>query len=387
MLCAVCQYETNKRSNWNKHCCSRKHQNNLHRYHIPLPSTTTTTTSSVSSSATAAATATSSSSIAVNIAVNVAVMYHCPTCGRSYKSRNGVWKHKRGGTCAATTTSTVEPDAPSPSPSSSSSSPRLTSASPSPPSQPQPQPLLLPQDRELILTLIKQNAQLVECNQELMERLKQSSVPPPPPPTPPSTTNNNHTNHTTTIHHNTTHNDNRTFNLHFFLNETCKDAMNLTDFVNTIQVRLSDVERLGQTGYVEGITNLITTHLRALDVTQRPIHCTDKKRETLYVKDEDRWEKEDDQKQRMRRAVQTVAHKNLQVVGQFRHHHPACENSASGWSQTYNRLVLESLGGEGGGDQWTKDSKIIHNISREVLLDKTPTVAAAAAAAATPTSS
>ena len=83
------------------------------------------------------------------------------------------------------------------------------------------------------------------------------------------------------------------------VNETCKDAMNIMDFVESIKLQLSDLEKVGELGYTQGISNIITTNLKALDVTQRPLHCTDKKRETMYVKDEDKWEKGDNQNTRL----------------------------------------------------------------------------------------
>ena len=125
-------------------------------------------------------------------------------------------------------------------------------------------------------------------------------------------------NGTTSHSHNTTNSHNKAFNLQFFLNETCKDAMNITDFVESIKLQLSDLERMGEVGYVEGISNIITTNLKALDVTQRPVHCTDKKRETMYIKDENQWEKEDNNKTRLRKAIKKIADKNIRLIPQFR---------------------------------------------------------------------
>jgi hypothetical protein len=109
---------------------------------------------------------------------------------------------------------------------------------------------------------------------------------------------------------NTNNSHNKSFNLQFFLNETCKDAMNITDFVNSIKLQLSDLINIGEVGYVEGISNIITTKLKALDVTQRPVHCADKKREVIYIKDQDKWEKEDIEKKKIRKAITKIANKN-----------------------------------------------------------------------------
>ena len=167
--------------------------------------------------------------------------------------------------------------------------------------------------------------------------------------------------------HNTTNNNsnNKTFNLQVFLNETCKDAMNIMDFVETIKLQLSDLEKIGELGYVQGISNIITTNLKALDVTQRPVHCTDKKRETVYIKDENEWKKEDDNKSKLRNIVKKVADKNIRLLPQFREKYPDYKDSSSKTSDKYDKLVIESMVCDS-----TKDDKIIHNISNSVILNK-----------------
>ena len=177
-----------------------------------------------------------------------------------------------------------------------------------------------PSDKELIVMLLKQNSQLIEQNAELTK---------------------NGINNTTIS--NNTNSLNKTFNLQFFLNETCKDAMNIMDFVDSIKLQLTDLEKVGQIGYVEGISNIITTNLKALDVTQRPIHCTDKKRETLYIKDEDKWEKENEEKKKIRKAIKKVASKNIMLLQKFKELHPDCGKSASRFSDQYNKIIIESM--------------------------------------------
>ena len=199
-------------------------------------------------------------------------------------------------------------------------------------------------DKELIMMLIKQNS-------EMLEIIKNG-------------TNNNSNNS-----NNNTNSHNKTFNLQFFLNETCKDAMNIMDFVDSIKLQLSDLENVGKLGYVEGISNIITTNLKALDVTQRPIHCADKKREVMYIKDEDKWEKEDDSKQKIRRAIKRVAAKNQRLLPKFKEEHPDCNNYHSKFSDQYNKIIVESMGGSGDNDL-EKEDKIIRNISKNVVIDK-----------------
>jgi hypothetical protein len=175
----------------------------------------------------------------------------------------------------------------------------------------------------------------------------------------------NNTNHS----HNTTNSHNKSFNLQFFLNETCKDAMNIMDFVDSIQLQLSDLEKVGEIGYVEGISKIITSNLKALDVEKRPIHCTDKKREVLYIKDENKWEKEDEDKKKLRKAIKRVAGKNQRLLPKFKEAHPDCIKAASKFSDQYNKMIIESMGGSGDNDL-EKEDKIIRNITKATTIDK-----------------
>jgi hypothetical protein len=145
--------------------------------------------------------------------------------------------------------------------------------------------------------------------------------------------------------------------------------MNIMDFVDSIKLQLSDLEKVGQIGYVEGISNIITTNLKALDVTQRPIHCTDKKRETLYIKDEDKWEKENNEKNKIKKVIKKVANKNIMLLQKFKEAHPDCGKSASKFSDQYNKIIIESMGGSGDNDS-EKEDKIIKNISNVTTIDK-----------------
>ena len=197
-------------------------------------------------------------------------------------------------------------------------------------------------DKELIMMLVKQNS-------ELLEVIKNGT-------------------HNTTNSHNT-NSHNKSFNLNFFLNETCKDAMNINDFVDSIKLQLSDLEKVGQIGYVEGISNIITSNLKALDVTERPIHCTDKKRETLYVKDENKWEKEDEEKKKIKNVIKKVANKNIRLLQKFKEVHPDCGKSASKFSDQYNKIIVEAMGGSGDNDS-EKEEKIIQKIAKNVTIDK-----------------
>ena len=122
--------------------------------------------------------------------------------------------------------------------------------------------------------------------------------------------------------------------------------MNITDFVESIKLQLSDLERVGELGYVEGISNIIVKNLKGLDVTQRPVHCTDQKRETMYIKDENKWEKDEEQK-KMHKMVRKVADKNARMLPKFKEAHPDCIKSASLYSDQYNQIIMEAMGGKG----------------------------------------
>jgi len=198
-------------------------------------------------------------------------------------------------------------------------------------------------DKDLIMMLVKQNT-------ELLEVIKNG------------THNNNNNSHHTNSH-------NKTFNLQFFLNETCKDAMNITDFVNSIHLQLSDLEKVGKIGFVEGISNIIVKNLNSLDETKRPVHCTDAKREVIYIKDENKWEKENENKQKIRKVIKKIAHKNSMMLNEFKSKHPDCLKSESKYSGHYNTLTFEAMGGKGDNDL-EKEDKIIKNIAKKVILDK-----------------
>ena len=247
-------------------------------------------------------------------------LFKCEFCNKEYQHRRGLWKHKQK--CKTkedsdSETKEIKKDEIS--------------------------------DKELMLALIKDNSELKNM---IMEVLKNG------------TTNNSH--NTT---NNTTNSHNKAFNLNFFLNETCKDAMNIMDFVDSIKLQLSDLERVGEIGYIEGISSIITKNLNALDVTKRPIHCTDKKRETMYIKDEDKWEKEDDEKKKLRKVIKKVADKNARLILNFRERYPDYKNSSSRISDQYNKIIIESMGGPGDNDL-EKEDKIIRNITKATTIDK-----------------
>ena len=171
------------------------------------------------------------------------------------------------------------------------------------------------------------------------------------------------------INNNNINSHNKTFNLQVFLNETCKDAMNISDFVESIKLQLSDLENVGKVGYIEGISNIIIKNLQALEVEKRPVHCTDQKREVMYVKEDNVWEKEDEANKKLRKAIRMIAHKNICMFKSFREKYPDCEEYDSKKNSQYNTIVYEAMGGKG-DDDYNKDTKIIKKIAKQVTIDK-----------------
>jgi hypothetical protein len=204
---------------------------------------------------------------------------------------------------------------------------------------------------QLILMLVKQNAELIKETTDFKSMMMKVIE--------------NGTHNTTNA---VTNSNNKAFNLNLFLNETCKDAMNINDFVESIKLQVSDLENVGEVGFVEGISNIIVKNLNALDITKRPIHCTDKKREIIYIKDENVWEKDESQC-KMRKAIKKVVSKNQRLIPKFKEQNPEYNKSSSKVSDKYNKLIIESMGGSGDNDA-EKEDKIVRNIVKNVLVNK-----------------
>jgi hypothetical protein len=194
-------------------------------------------------------------------------------------------------------------------------------------------------DKELIMLLIKENSELKNIMMKVIEN---------------GTNNTTHTN-----------SHNKAFNLNFFLNETCKNAMNITDFVESIKLQLNDLIEVGELGYVEGISKIIVKNLNNLDETERPIHCTDKKRETFYIKDEDKWEKDDEERKKIKSTIKKVVNKNIRMLPLFKQQFPDYNDSKSKHSDEYSKIVIESMVSD-----LEKDEKIIKNICKATSINK-----------------
>ena len=178
------------------------------------------------------------------------------------------------------------------------------------------------------------------------------------------THNTNNTNNNSNNNINNTTNKNK-FNLNFFLNETCKNAINLTDFVKAIQLQLGDLEKIGEIGYVNGMSEIIVKNLNGMDLDKRPVHCTDKKRQTLYVRDENKWDKEEKDNPKVKKAIRMVSSKNMDLLLEYQKKHPECMDSDSDYNEKFNDFIYKVCGN---GNK--EEEEIIKNISTQIIVDK-----------------
>jgi hypothetical protein len=205
----------------------------------------------------------------------------------------------------------------------------------------------------LIIELLKQNQEfkdlMIEQNKHMMELAKNAG-------------NNNN---------NTTTNCNNKFNLNVFLNETCKDAITMDDFINSIEVTRDEFIHTGQVGFVEGISTVMAHRFRDMEMHTRPLHCTDLKRETIYIKNADKWEKDDSDKTQMRKAVRRVAKKNMKELWRwYNDNKPAVEQIGTDVCEDYFKFHKSALGGYGKEEDLKFEEKIIKNVIKEVQVDK-----------------
>lgn len=204
-------------------------------------------------------------------------------------------------------------------------------------------------DNALVLKLIEQNSSLITQNQELQKQIIHISK------------------EGKTINNINTNSINNSFNLNVFLNEKCKDALNISDFVELIKVNIHDLEETGKIGYVEGISKIFIKGLQELDVYKRPIHCSDLKREVLYVKENNTWEKEPIDKNNIKSAIKKVANKNIKQIDEWIKEHPKYNDYDHKDNTTYLELVSSSMIGN---DFENDSNKIIRNIAKEVVIEK-----------------
>ena len=277
------------------------------------------------------------------------IKYNCSQCKKEYLTYNALWKHnKKCYTTKPNETEEIE--------NTISNNNVITTQTFTPElfmevlkQSKELQDALFEQNRELQNKLLEKDNILIEQNNKIID-LASKQV---------SNTNINS--------HNTSNNQ---FNLQFFLNETCKDAMNIADFVNSLQVQIADIEKTGKLGYVEGISGILLRGLRELDYTMRPIHCTDLKRETVYVKDENSWEKDDNEKAKLKLAIQRVARKNMRTLPRWQDENPDFRILDTKENDDYLKIALNSMGGQNEEEHEKYVDKIIRNVLKVVVLEK-----------------
>jgi hypothetical protein len=271
--------------------------------------------------------------------IKLAKEFKCERCEKIYNSRNGLWKHNK--TCIQEPI--VEKEK----------------------TEPTDENIVIEEKTEktekeqndikiltnLVLEVVKNNT---EMQKQMMELYKQG----------------NGGTHINNSHNKTINSNNKTFNLQFFLNEQCKDAMNIMDFVNTFQLQLSDLERIGEVGYVEGISNIVIDKLNQMDIYKRPIHCSDAKRETMHVKDNDGWTKDSPTNDKIRLALKHITKKNTDLIRHWINAHPGVLNSEHRLNDKYQELFIEAMGGKKNKNMKEGEDKIIKKICKMVLIDK-----------------
>jgi hypothetical protein len=238
-------------------------------------------------------------------------------CGKIYKERTGLWKHKK--TCDYTEFEETS---------------KITKTSGDDVSV-----------KDVMVMMMEDRKQMMD----LMKHI--------------NTTNN--TTNTNTNSHNTNN-----FNMSFFLNEQCKDALNIMDFVNSVKVKMNEVEDVGALGYAEGIGRIFVRALNELDVYQRPIHCSDLKRETLYVKDENGWEKEEETTPKVKKSIRHLAHQNVKAISEWKEKNSSWQKRHSQTEAQYYKITGNSMGAcepEGNEKNY---NKIIRKVAKEVTIDK-----------------
>ena len=288
-VCENCNFRCSKKSNYDKHLTTRKHQMLLNASKM--------------------------------LVEKMPDEFTCE-CGKVYKHAPSYYRHKKE----------CKKMPKMPHQTSSDNVPEVTSTHTSP---------------ELVTMLMKQ---LQECHTQIVEMSR-----------------NGGTNHS----HNTTHTNshNKTFNLQFFLNETCKDAMNITDFVNSLKLTLQDLEKVGELGYSEGISRMFVKGLNDLDVTKRPIHCSDSKREILHIKDQDKWEK-DDNKEILTKAIKDVSTKNLMLMSDWQKENPGCTEYNHRKNDTYLKIMSNSVGPLDDQGEKKEFGKIMRTVAKNTIIDK-----------------
>jgi hypothetical protein len=324
--CEICYYISSNKTDYARHLLTLTHQKNANYHNKTHPLVLTE-------------------------------IYTCPFCKKAFKHRTSIYKHKTicprpndtDTECSsievAATAATIV-----------ANTPILTlpiHAAPHVPVASTEQYLceVITKNQELTTAMLLLFQQNTEFQNKMMEMCKNGGL---------GGMSNSHNTNTNS------HNNNSTFNMNFFLNEKCKDAMNMKDFVNSIELNITDLENVGRLGYVEGMSNIFIDNLQKTDLYKRPVHCSDIKRETLYVKDNNQWERDGPDHIKMTNAVLAVEHKNVALVNEWAKANPKCLHSNTRENETYFKLSKAATDGEKNGNI----NKVIRKVAKNVSIDK-----------------
>jgi uncharacterized protein YegL len=238
----------------------------------------------------------------------------CPNCLEDFNSRTTLWRHKKK--CPE----------------------KVASIN------------VIQDQTELVQYLMKENSEfkqlMIEQNKQMFELAKNSG------------------------HHNHINSHNKTFNLQVFLNETCKNAININDFIEQLQVSITDLEETGKLGFTEGISKIFINGLKGIDIPDRPLHCSDLKRETIYIKNNNEWTKDSDENLLLVNAIKQVSNKNMKQITEWQKINPEYKDSSSKINDRYLKIVSESMSGSSKEECDKNYKKIIKNIAKETIIDK-----------------
>lgn len=286
--CELCNYNTSKKCDYNKHLLTAKHKS------------------------------------LTNVCPIAQSQFECDNCNKKYGSRVGLWYHTKK--CSLN----IDTEVPS------EVSPKLILFD------------IIKENNEFKNLLIEQQKENKELMNKMIEITQQQLTTP------------------TTIINNPTTNNNQQFNLNLFLNETCKDAMNIQEFLDNIKVTFDELLTIGNAGFVNGITDIFIKRLRDIEITKRPIHCTDVKRETIYLKESDAWNKDDNDNTRLKDMIEKIEKKNVVSLHQW-----CTDNPDSRVNNTPNNLLRDKIFYQTLlGEEKTRE-KIIKQIVKEVTINKT----------------
>ena len=307
-VCEKCNYITSKKCNYDKHLLSSKHATCSHDNQKVAKGS-----------------------------------HECIICNKYFNDRAGLWRHKKKCSMINSHDETPPPIPPIKPSHSSSEDMQMTLILE-----------LVKQNQEFKDLLMQQSSQMMEQNKTMIEVAKNSQI-------------NNTINNNTISNSN---NNNKTFNLQFFLNETCKDAMNMKDFIKSLELSLPELEKMGEVGFAEGMSRLFVDRLNQLDITKRPIHCSDVKREIIHIKDDNKWERDNANLDRLRKIIKQLTYKNIVRVDDWKKANPGCTEYNSRKNDQYLRINMEAIGPVDETDEKRDFGKIIRRVAEHTAIDK-----------------